>query len=222
MKNKNTDLISISGTIESGKDTVAEMIQFIAGQNGAYVDFKTYDSCRCNFSDWHVKKFAGKLKEVASLLLGVPVDNFEDRKYKNSNLGEEWSTFSPGIYRWDKLIKDSEEYKMTVREFLQKLGTEGLRNSLHENVWVNALFADYHKQSKWIITDTRFPNELQSIEDQNGITIKLTRNQNVESKHSSESALDNAEFDYVIDNEGQSLEETFDEVVKMVERFNIK
>ena len=34
---------------------------------------------------------------------------------------------------------------MTIREFLQKLGTDGLRNGLHENVWVNALMADYKK-----------------------------------------------------------------------------
>jgi len=32
---------------------------------------------------------------------------------------------------------------MTVRDFLQKLGTDALRNGLHENVWVNALMSDY-------------------------------------------------------------------------------
>jgi hypothetical protein len=32
---------------------------------------------------------------------------------------------------------------MSVRELLQKLGTEAMRDGLHTNVWVNALFSDY-------------------------------------------------------------------------------
>jgi hypothetical protein len=70
-----------------------------------------------------VKKFAGKLKQIASLLTGIPVEKFEDQEFKKLDMNPEWG--------------------MTYREFLQNLGTEAMRDGLHTNVWVNALFADY-------------------------------------------------------------------------------
>ncbi len=110
---------------------------------------------------------------------------------------------------------------MTVREFLQKLGTEGLRNNLHGNVWVNALFADYKAPESsrydikglpnWIITDVRFPNEAQAIKDKGGIVVRIDRpdNPTSPSNHSSEVALDNWDFDMNIVNESlEGLVET--------------
>ncbi len=32
---------------------------------------------------------------------------------------------------------------MTVREMLQKVGTDCLRDNFNQNVWINALMADY-------------------------------------------------------------------------------
>lgn len=84
---------------------------------------------------------------------------------------------------------------MSVRELLQKLGTEAMRDGLHENVWVNALFADYtlnqvwktarelnsevassvEEYPNWIITDMRFPNEMEAVKERNGITIRVIR-----------------------------------------------
>lgn len=86
-----------------------------------------------------------------------------------------------------------------------------------------------NKYPNWIITDVRFSNELQAVKDRKGITIRVNRfpetiivcrspndckevpfdqdNRNhVElykaetSNHESETALDNADFDYTIDN----------------------
>ena len=59
----------------------------------------------------------------------------------------------------------------------------------------------------WIITDVRFPNELKAIKDRNGINIRVNRPhydtsmKALVNAHESETALDNAEFDYVIDND---------------------
>ena len=78
---------------------------------------------------------------------------------------------------------------MTVREFLQKLGTDAMRNGLHEHVWVNAFWSDYKKPIElghsprdnnfkypnWIITDVRFPNEAQSVKDRDGLMIRINR-----------------------------------------------
>ncbi len=129
---------------------------------------------------------------------------------------------------------------ITVRQFLQEVGTDVMRNVIHPNFWVNALFVDYKPTynakhpitvdtaPNWIITDVRFPNELQAIKDRGGVTIRVNRlsvepsikdenwykglkSYNMLSKsgeislknlHPSETALDNAEFDYIIDNNG--------------------
>jgi hypothetical protein len=125
---------------------------------------------------------------------------------------------------------------MSVREFLQKLGTEAMRDGLHTNVWVNALFADYNitgynykgcenkviqgewEYPNWIITDMRFPNEMDAIKERGGITIRVVRPHGYTNPHTgvykemplsyhpSETALDEATFDYEIINDGEIVD----------------
>jgi hypothetical protein len=97
----------------------------------------------------------------------------------------------------------------TIREFLQTLGTECLRDNLSKNIWAAALFADYKARDpeydafypNWIITDMRFPNEMDAVELRCGITIKVVRPGTVVGTHPSETALDDAKFDYEIIND---------------------
>jgi hypothetical protein len=109
-------------------------------------------------------------------------------------------------------------HPMTVRDLLQKLGTDACRNGLHTNTWVNALMADYKMHPEhfndiangretgdgypnWIITDTRFPNEAQAIKDAGGIVIRVDRpGVKAINAHPSETALDNWNFDHKIMN----------------------
>lgn len=74
----------------------------------------------------------------------------------------------------------------------------------------------------WIITDTRFTNELYKVKDMCGITVRINRPQEGSSEglHSSETALDNAEFDYVINNTG-TIEDLIEEVRKFLKHYNI-
>lgn len=183
-------IISITGKIGSGKDTIADII----------MQYTPYH-------DWEVKKFAGKLKDIASIISGVPKINFEDQEFKKQDMGSEWG--------------------MTYRDLLQKLGTEAMRNGLHENVWVNALFADYHfnieedeQMPNWLITDTRFPNELEAVKTHKGITIKVIRDSGntIGTTHASETALDSyTEWDYVVNNNG-SIEDLKEQVFSILEK----
>ena len=82
----------------------------------------------------------------------------------------------------------------------------------------------------WIITDCRFPNEAQAIKDRGGIVIRVERKpfnraggmegnkqfseQIKEDTHPSETALDDYEFDYVIENDG-SIEDLVDKIRKL-------
>jgi hypothetical protein len=218
-------IISVSGYAGSGKDTVGKIIQLLNCYNTGSITFEETIEDHVHHqwwieaqSGWAIKKWAGKLKTIASLLTGIPVEKFEDQEFKKTNLGPEWNVLKmkPGK-RQDGIFPkkvDMESVPMTIRDFLQKLGTDGLREGLHTNTWVNALMADYNcvpadrapngwDCSNWIITDTRFPNEANAVKNANGITIRVGRpGITAVNAHPSETALDHWMFDYTIINDG--------------------
>lgn len=179
-------IIGLSGYAKSGKDTVAEMIQAIEPMQ------------------WEIKKFSGKLKQIASLLTAIPIEKFEDQEFKMSELSHEWDYLVPSYGYMDMQA-------MTVREFLQRLGTDAVRDGLHPNAWVNALFADYnpirpdrlpYTHPNWVVTDVRFPNEAKSIKERGGIIVRVHRPEiKPVNPHVSEIALDKWAFDYIITND---------------------
>jgi hypothetical protein len=202
--------------------------------------------------EWDIKKFAEKIKQIASMLTGIPVEKFDDQKFKETLLGEEWDRYlvNPFTYIDSKkevekiypnglksncwTLDEPRQINMSVREFLQTLGTECIRDHLHKNAWINAFWADYGYYEKdetgrvvfsrfpqWIITDVRFKNEKESIEDKGGVVIKLTRNSDIKSTHQSETDLDKEKFAYIINNQDQSIEETYKEVERMLKHFKI-
>jgi hypothetical protein len=206
-------IIGINGYAGSGKDTVGTIIQYLKTNiSDTIVSLEdvlefplTHQWWLEEQSGWKIKKWAGKLKVIASMLTGIPVEKFEDQEFKKTMLGSEWD--------------------MSVRDFLQKLGTDAIRDGLHGNAWVNALMADYQPISDksyvledgslfdlrtlpghplyptWIITDTRFPNEAQAIKDVGGLVIRVDRpGVKPINNHPSEVGLDNWDFDYKIAN----------------------
>lgn len=194
-------IISITGKIGSGKDTAANLIQLLTP-----------------YYKWQNKKFAGKLKDIAELITGIPKIKFESQEFKQQQMPGDWN--------------------MTYREFLQKIGTDAMRTGLHENVWVNALFSDYIAEvvtvgtsefdliekdqlPYWIITDCRFPNELEAVKKHGGITIKIERHSDNPNFHISETALDDyTGWNYVIDNNG-SIEDLKNQLLHVLESENI-
>lgn len=220
-------IIGINGYAGSGKDTIGKMIQELthAAPEGHTKEL---------FYTWDIKKWAGKLKEIASILTGIPAQQFEDQSFKDTILGSEWS-YTVSVFI-EQGVYANELRQMTVREFLQKLGTEGLRRGLHSNVWVNALMADYKGQDvfrsinpaepwlfpNWVITDTRFRNEAAAIKERDGYVIRVNR-KNIKpvNNHPSEIDLDDYEFDYVINNDSDDLNELRHSVESMLTHLNI-
>lgn len=140
-----------------------------------------------------IKRFGGKLKEICAILLNVDVELFEDQNFKKKSLGPEWGD------------------NMTVRLLLQIVGTECMRDTLHSDVWVNALMNEFNNYKgepgswdcpHWLITDVRFPNEANAIKERGGIMIRINRTSIVQGEHPSETALDHYPFDHYIDNNG--------------------
>ena len=220
-------IIGINGKIGSGKDTIGDIIQKICITNDG--------------PEFEVKKFAGKLKQIASLLTGIDVEKFEDQEFKKSLLGNEWGTVKENPLNSIPVFEDVQfNHLMSVRELLQKIGTEAMRDGLHENVWVNALFADYKEEPtnvlksegyhledaypNWIITDMRFPNEMEAVVEKGGITIRVVRNQirtgNLILEHPSETALDGHTMHYEIINDG-TIEDLIEKVKEILIKENI-
>ena len=211
-------IISISGRINSGKDTVGKIIRILMVSSHftdeAVEDFLEKDLYE---SDWKIKKFADKLKDIVCLLIGCTREQLEDREFKEKELGEEWNTIKYSIIDSDDAVLFSSFYKndveneldyyndyhhrtveiietkvnLTPRLLLQLLGTECGRNIIHPNIWVNALMSEYKESPQnilkgegyqlgdvypnWIITDCRFPNELEAVKKEGGITIRVNR-----------------------------------------------
>ena len=97
---------------------------------------------------------------------------------------------------------------MTIRQYIEK---EGLVN--FEKI-LTVKGKEKVNYPNFIITDTRFENELEAVKKRGGITIRVNRKPIIiinnmeyiigidEQEHSSETALDNEIFDYEIVNDG--------------------
>lgn len=227
-------IIGVSGYSGSGKDLVGTIIQYLVAnnQNGYNNSSSTlneiiksqeeHDWWLEEQSGWEIKKWAGKLKTIASILTGIPVENFEDQEFKKTLLGPEWGTVKDIPLNSVPVFADIQFNNLiSVRDFLQRLGTDAIRDGLHENTWVNALMADYipedvqwsdgpiggykpgEKLPNWIITDTRFSNEAEAIKKADGIIIRVERpGVKPINPHPSETGLDKWNFDHVINNDG--------------------
>lgn len=412
-------IIGINGKIGSGKDTVGKIIQFITYNK--HRELKGFDTMSfsdfCidynlhNRSNWKIKKFADKLKDIVCLLIGCTREQLEDHEFKEKELGEEWAIplkeefvdiknyeglyqisnygnvkslsrsinngkytrasidiisstqYNTGGYKIITLWKDNKKQTLTIhklvagafliketitdgvinhidnnkdnnkvtnleivsqlynsnchkttngvrqnisgnytaritinknritlgtynteeeaimvrnnklkeldtfipikyipkrytpRLLMQLIGTDLFRNKIHYNTWINSLFSEYKQEENyqvgttpenlkwidgefpdWIITDMRFPNELNSVKDRKGITIRVNNPYirysdgsyrakskmmgDFDNKHPSETALNNATFDYELDNNG-TIEELIEKVKEILFKENI-
>ena len=136
--------------------------------------------------------------------------------------------------------------KPTIRFLLQFIGTNLFRDQLHPEIWINALMSEYklYKETKpfvnltlkdeeypnWLITDMRFPNEMEAVKKRGGITIRVNRPCDIcggsgyhkmscpvskSGEHESETILDSAEFDYVVDNDS-NIESLIEKIRKIL------
>lgn len=260
-------IIAVSGYAGSGKDTVGKVIQLLnnpkvkAKDIPAILKKESILEKYCSEQEWEIKKFAGKLKIIASILTGIPLEKFEDQEFKKTFLDGMWSSWqvtqtdirypelkeiplsSKPMYSQKEAQDFKEDYQtyllsktnsgydislhtkqvdMSVRDFLQILGTECMRSNLHKNVWVNALMADYVKSKEgnypsWVITDARFENEAEAIKKRGGVIVRVNR-KGVESvnRHASETSLDHWSFDYIIHN-NKDIDHLVSQIVSLFE-----
>lgn len=156
---KEINLIGLVGKKQNGKSTVADVIQFLTshyGNSGNFSDYIKYKHHEGKyFSEYEIKSFAGKLKQIVSLLIGCNISDLESEEFKNKPLGEEWNKYKTpngfiSVEEHNNLHKNQQDWceliKLTPRILLQLTGTQYGRDLIHPNLWVNSLFSDYRPE----------------------------------------------------------------------------
>lgn len=203
-----SSLIGISGKIGSGKDTLARLLQihdfnargwrvekdhiitFLQRKDDEF--FKAIDE---HYSViWKQKMFAEHLKVFVANILNIPLNQLSDQAFKKSNLPAEWD-----VFKHYTSFADGKR-SMTVRELLIAIG-DGMRERVHPDIWVIARFSAFQSTDNWILPDLRYPNEKAKIESLGGINIRIERPGIPVIDHISETGLDNAQFDFKIQND---------------------
>lgn len=163
-------IIGIAGTKSSGKDTVANMINYIFAKgvtNATYANYVVMAKKTQYTKSDRIIHFADVPKKIISLMFGIPIDKLNDRKYNDEmfyNLNS--GTFlDPMAVTLDK-TKDKKyaiigidylEYFslakaikhnigkipiIKVRTLLQYIGTEIGRKQLFDDIWVKRCIAN--------------------------------------------------------------------------------
>jgi hypothetical protein len=112
--------------------------------------------------------FAGLVKDVTAVMFDWPRhllegDTDESRLFRET----------PDAY-WSS----KQGYDFTPREALQKIETECGRDVFHKDFWILALEKQIDKNKNYVITDVRFPNEIEWIQKEEGFVIEIQRGDN--------------------------------------------
>jgi hypothetical protein len=168
-------VIGITGRKRSGKDTVGKYLV----DNHRFIRVA----------------YADALKEACKIIFG-----FSDEQVYGDDLKE---------------VED-EYWKHSPREVLQKVGTELFRERLPEicanisnDIWIRSVdrqIQHLRKQghTRFVVTDARFPNELDFITKYKGVTWKIQRPSiivNTSDVHASETMIDELKCDTDIVND---------------------
>jgi hypothetical protein len=202
-------IIGICGFIGSGKDTVADYL--------------------VNFHEFRRESFASTLKDAVAAVFGWDRTMLEGRTKE----AREWRE---QVDPWWAAKLDMPT--LTPRWVLQYWGTEVCRKAFHDDIWIASLENKLrNSKDNIVISDCRFPNEIESLKRAGGNIIWVQRgslpdwyadavsaNQGsnvglnamkMRKIHASEWAWLGSDFDIVIDNNG-SIDDLYKQSASLV------
>jgi hypothetical protein len=202
-------IIGICGFIGSGKDTVADFL--------------------VNFHEFRRESFASTLKDSVAAVFGWDRTLLEGRTAEAREWREQVDPW------WAARLNMP---TLTPRWVLQYWGTEVCRRSFHDDIWIASLENKLrNSKDNIVISDCRFPNEIEAIKKANGVIVWVQRgalpewyddavsaNQGnniginamkLRKIHASEWAWLGSEFDHVIDNNG-TIDDLFKQAQSLV------
>jgi len=174
-------VIGLTGFAKSGKSTAAEILKEMGG---------------------HEIAFAKHLKDVCSIVFGVPREYFDDQNFKEKELDFDRIIMDgdiekilnyfevPARFIPESIAKHSGVHMKTPRFIAQYIGTEVLR-AIDSDIHIDMAFKLAPKNAKFFIcSDMRFGNELNAVSSRNGLSIGISRKSatpaNIEKLHASE------------------------------------
>jgi hypothetical protein len=209
-------IIGICGLIGSGKDTIADYLQ--------------------NIHQFRRESFAHTLKDAVACVFGWDRELIEGRTRESREWREQVDPW------WAERLNMP---NLTPRYVLQVWGTEVARRSFHDDIWIASLENKLRRTTDdVVISDCRFPNEITAIKRAGGIVVRVVRgpepewyalaekvnqgpNQNIEWRlsknqlddynvHASETGWIGTEFDAVIDNNADGLDNLYRQIKDLV------
>ena len=202
-------IIGICGFIGSGKDTVADYL--------------------VNFHEFRRESFANTLKDAVAAVFGWDRTLLEGRTKE----AREWRE---QVDPWwaERLAMPT----LTPRWVLQYWGTEVCRKAFHDDIWIASLENKIrNSKDNVVISDCRFPNEIQSIRDAGGKIIWVQRGElpdwydvavnanqghnyavqelKMRKIHASETAWVGTDFDVIVDN-NSSIDDLYNQAKLIV------
>lgn len=203
-------IIGVCGFIGTGKDTVADYL--------------------VNIHQFRRESFASTLKDSVASVFGWDRELIEGRTKEAREWREQVDPW------WAERL---EMPTLTPRWVLQYWGTEVCRRSFHDNIWIASLENKLrNSKDDIVISDCRFPNEINSIKDAGGIVVRVVRgadpawyNTAVGANtgilldqellkqlgvHASETAWAGTDFDAVLDN-NRSLDHLYTQITDLVQ-----
>lgn len=194
MNQKKTKFIGIAGRKQTGKDTSGNILVKLLTEKGLSAK---------------ITHFAAPLKEFCINVLGLPREKVYGSDADKNELSHlRWETLPNEIrhkYRKEAGPKERTGI-MTVREVLQIVGSDVVREMLWNDAWSTYPFRQDWKEDVIICVDTRFINECDEILKAGGTILRLERAAAPLDNHMSETALDNYNFDFKYENNGTLVE----------------
>lgn len=181
-----TQIVGICGNLGSGKDTSAGILKLYGYKHLAFA--------------WHIKQFLQEVFEFTDDQLWGPsefrnapepesIDNdyyWENNKHRFYDNSRD---FVNKLFLDENAVKKNNYHALLInwfeqcekdfpnpspRQLLQTLGTEWGR-AIDPDIWAKATLREAQKYEKVVISDVRFLNEVDLINEAGGEVVKITR-----------------------------------------------
>ena len=209
-------IVGVCGLIGAGKDTIADYL--------------------VNIHQFRRESFAGTLKDAVSSVFGWDRELLEGRTRHSREWREQVDPW------WAERLGMPD---LTPRWVLQYWGTEVVRRGFHDDTWIASLENKIRRsEDDVVISDCRFPNEINAIKRAGGIVVRVRRGPDPEwynfaetvncspernlewnwaktqlekfDIHASETAWIGTEFDAVLDN-NSTMDQLYSQLTGLVQ-----